>query len=98
MMKLIESFKVVLYALKKLVLIGIDATRDIFGGNLTFSIDRFLQPQQLSDFINQHGVEPLSQAVQITEVSVLNIESISSNCNNTLISVNTENNTELYGQ
>lgn len=95
MMKFLEPVNVVFYALKKLGLMGIDAIGDILGSSLSFSTDQFLQPQQLSDFINQHGVEPLSKAVNITEVTSLDIESISSNCKNTIIRLKEESGSGL---
>lgn len=97
MMKILEPVNVILYALKKLGLMGVDAIGDIVGGSLSFSTEKFLQPQQLSDFINHYGVEPLSGPVNITAVSSLNIESISSNCNNTIIRLKEEGSSGLPG-
>lgn len=95
MMKFFEFSNVLLYTLKKLGLIGIDAIRELLGSSLNFSADRFLQPRQFSEFINQHGVEPLSQPVQLSEVSALDIESISSNCVNTVVRLSSEKDSEL---
>ncbi|MEH6550286.1 MAG: phosphotransferase [Pseudomonadales bacterium] len=94
-MKFIQFLKVAGFALGKLALLMKDALGDITGSSLSFKTDKFLQKDHLADFLNRHAVSPPVSPIKVTEVSPLDIQSISSNCNNVVFQIDTEANNKL---
>lgn len=89
-MNVIESIKVASFALGRLTPLLKDALGDLTGNSLSYRSAQFLQKQALTDFLENHSLEPNEKSVRINRVTPLGIESTSSNCNNIVFELETE--------
>jgi hypothetical protein len=64
-----------------------DALGDITGSSMPFKGEIFSKPETLTRLINQHSLAPGDQPVQITGVRQQDIPSVSSNCQNLVLTL-----------
>lgn len=86
-MKIVDSVKLALLVAVRGIGLSIDACKDLLGIAMPYTADQAVTPAVLSDWLNRYRVEPLSAVVNIQGVRILNIPSISSNCNNVVVEV-----------
>lgn len=86
-MKIIDIARLVTHIFRLCGQLLLDALGDLTGRGLSFDPKRFVTPQNLNDEINRFGTHPLAEPAAIEALSVKAIPSISSNCRNTVISI-----------
>jgi hypothetical protein len=86
-MRVVDTGKLALFALKQGGTIFVDALGDRRGTSLPYDADVFTTVDCLNRLINAHPVEPLCGPVQITGVVQRDIPSVSSNCNNVVLDI-----------
>jgi hypothetical protein len=89
-MKLVDTVRLALFAFRQWCLVVVDALGDFTGNSLPYAADAVVTPAKLSQLINDHGVKPLPAPVRISAVVRQDIPSISSNCNNVVVSIEQE--------
>ncbi len=89
-MNVIDTAKLAVIAIQRGGAIFSDAVGDRLGTSLPYDADSFSTAELLTRLMNRHGVEPLSGEVNISAVRQLDIPSISSNCNNLVLSIEQE--------
>ncbi|MFT5575866.1 MAG: aminoglycoside phosphotransferase (APT) family kinase protein [Bermanella sp.] len=86
-MSLINTAKLAGFATGQWATIVVDALRDRLGTSIPFDASDFTQPEHLNKMINNHGVEHLSGPAHISSVQKQDIPSVSSNCNNVVLTI-----------
>ena len=90
-----KTLKVLALALSRLALMAKDSCLDLFGNDLDYRPAKFLQAQRLEDFLNRYTLLDLQQPVRLDQVTLLDIESISSNCKNVVVEIDAGTDSEL---
>lgn len=90
-MNLIDTAKLSLLALQRAGLLAADSLGDRKGSSLTFDPEQSCSPGNLNHWLNQHRVYPDNGQIEITDCQSLNIPSVSSNCNNVVLSIKQSN-------
>lgn len=86
-MKLVDNAKLALLAAVAGGRIFVDACKDVLGIAMPYAVDRVVTPALLSQWINRYQVEPLAGPASIASVRILDIPSVSSNCNNVVVAI-----------
>ncbi|MBW2713953.1 MAG: hypothetical protein JRC77_09410, partial [Deltaproteobacteria bacterium] len=86
-MSISGSFKVARRTLESLGGLLLDAVADPFGGAIPLSPERVATPEFLSALLRDHAVDATLGNVQIESAALLDIKSVSSNCNNSVLSI-----------
>jgi hypothetical protein len=68
--------------------LGFDAVAEHFGGALPLYPASVVKPAKLNELLREHGTD-LSAGAEVGSVELLDIKSISSNCNNSVVRVAT---------
>lgn len=86
-MSLINSAKLAQFAAGQWGTIVVDALGDRRGSTIPFDVDDFTRPDHLNKMINSYSVEALSSPARIKTAHKQDIPSVSSNCNNVVLTV-----------
>lgn len=86
-MKLVDSVKLVIFVVKQSAYLFVDAIADRVAKSLPYDADEFIKAQSFNDVVNTYGVESLAGPACISAVHRQNIPSVSSNCNNVVVSI-----------
>ena len=85
--KIIDCARLALLAAVRGFGLFVDACKDLLDMAMPYSADQAVTPSVLSDWLNRYRVEPVSGVVSISDVKILNIPSVSSNCNNVVVEI-----------
>ncbi len=94
-MRSTDIFKLIGLVLAQCWQLMLDAFGDLSGKSLSFDTKKFVTVESLNKQLNQHAAVPLAGPASIQAMSIKPIPSISSNCCNTVVSIDQQLNQAL---
>jgi len=86
-MRLVRPFIIGSRTLTTLARLGFDSVAEPFGGALPLSPERVSTPEFLNGLLRDHGIDPQAAKARIADTRLLDIKSVSSNCNNVVVAI-----------
>ncbi len=86
-MSLFGQLKVVNRTLQSVNRLMADAVGEPFGFSIPLSPERIATPEFLNTLLREHSVDPALHGLVVDRASILDIKSVSSNCNNSVLSI-----------
>lgn len=84
---MLDAVKLALSAMQGGIRLGTDAWGDIWGASLPYKPLDVIRPETLTRLLNNGAVHPAAASAKIITVTVQDIPSISSNCQNLILSI-----------
>lgn len=86
-MKIADTGKLGLVAAREWGSLTLDAMGDVIGNSIPYKGGAFSRPDTIGRWINQYALQPGAESVRITAVHKQDIPSVSSNCQNLVLSL-----------